>query len=1199
MSIIPSSIGLDLKEPYLTSVSGNTLYVGGTGPGNYSKIQDAIDNASSGDTVFVFSGIYYERIKINKTIDLIGEDKNSTIIDGSGITKVVNISTTQAIMSGFTIQNGSQYTLYIDSYSSHNTITGNIIINRYDHPTSHIGIWLNSGSTNNIVSDNDVEMFFSSGITVNGHYNIISGNRVKDNRWYGIFISEGFNNICGNNIYKIDDVGINLWSDNNIISENTIMDNCNDGIYIQGDLNTVSGNSISNNTNGIRIKYYSEENNIFENLITNNTYGVHATSSSNNQIYHNNLLQNAVNAFNTGNNNWDAGYPLCGNYWDDYNGTDANDDGIGDISYNISGGNSRDRYPFMDYDGWFEFGAWWDDNWKYKKRLHITNATADYQMAIQVWKEDGHDNASTGEIDCEDHCKPDFSDIRFVDANQSALLSYWIEEAGTTDDDHYARIWVKTSGSRLIYMYYGNPNAIDASNGTDTFQYFDHWVTDNTGEWVYGVPTTDHHHWWEDTKSFTTCRTLYLDSMLKSWNAGTQDWTVLGWSQDNSSDWRDVDHAVVQWRMNESSGATDEIVPVRLHVRYGSTNGTTVTKEVAKPDPNHKLSLRLQYYSDNVTYQWKDLDNDTILASGSITDPLVIPPPSNLQYLLHGELDLGEGTWSYLSPTYLKWGNKPVHGGCEWHTDYWYIRNYTCPEPLWGSFGSEQELITIVYVDDDFNTSTSGWGYDHFDNIKDGIDGVVEGGTVFIHNGIYYENVVVDKRIDLKGEDNEKTIIDGMQKEDVVFVDKVQFNICSLTIRNGNKKFSSTHGIEIRHTINKSTINDCIIFDSFYGIGIEDASNIRILDCNIFDNLEGIMLINASYCEVNNCRLSNRQGGVSINMDSEYNNVIDCSITGNMTGGGCGIDIYDNNNNVIGCNISNGGDGLHIGFNGGNNKIENCNISDNYGRGIVIGEGHNNHIKNTIISNNGLSGDEDESLGVEIFEGSNNVIECCQILNNGDGGIWIGWNAWNNYIIKSTIENNGHSSSYFGEGILCHQGNYIYLNNFIDNRVQAYDVESKSHWDNGELGNYWSDYNGKDNNYDGIGDTPYNLYDESNQDNYPLMLPYKDEPSVKITIPQDGFLYCRNLKLFPFRTTLIIGNIKIKASAANYQNEDVEIEKVEFYVDGRLRWIDRRAPYTWRWRLSSHIKHNHIISVVAYDTDGNTAVDERQVCRFF
>ena len=79
--LAPISFGVGVKttENNLKSlVNGNTLFVGGTGPNNYTKIQDAIDNASDGDTVFVYddSSPYFESIIINKKISLIGKDKN-------------------------------------------------------------------------------------------------------------------------------------------------------------------------------------------------------------------------------------------------------------------------------------------------------------------------------------------------------------------------------------------------------------------------------------------------------------------------------------------------------------------------------------------------------------------------------------------------------------------------------------------------------------------------------------------------------------------------------------------------------------------------------------------------------------------------------------------------------------------------------------------------------------------------------------------------------------------------------------------------------------------------------------------------------------------------------------------------------------------------------------------------------------------
>jgi hypothetical protein len=71
----------------------------------------------------------------------------------------------------------------------------------------------------------------------------------------------------------------------------------------------------------------------------------------------------------------------------------------------------------------------------------------------------------------------------------------------------------------------------------------------------------------------------------------------------------------------------------------------------------------------------------------------------------------------------------------------------------------------------------------------------------------------------------------------------------------------------------------------------------------------------------------------------------------------------------------------------------------------------------------------------------------------------------------------------------------IYLNNFIGSHAGGRDA--RYIWDNGTIGNYWSDYNGTDQNNDGIGDVPYSfnafssmgLGDIINIDNYPLMKP--------------------------------------------------------------------------------------------------------------
>jgi len=103
----------------------------------------------------------------------------------------------------------------------------------------------------------------------------------------------------------------------------------------------------------------SSFNTITRNNFSNNKYGVYISHfSSNNLLYHNNLISNRRNAYDKGTSIWDNGYPSGGNYWDDYTGEDQyhgpnqdliGSDGIGDIPYIILGKkpNSKDCYPLM------------------------------------------------------------------------------------------------------------------------------------------------------------------------------------------------------------------------------------------------------------------------------------------------------------------------------------------------------------------------------------------------------------------------------------------------------------------------------------------------------------------------------------------------------------------------------------------------------------------------------------------------------------------------------------------------------------------------------------------------------------------------------------------------------------------------------------------------------------------------------------
>jgi parallel beta-helix repeat protein len=230
-----------------------------------------------------------------------------------------------------------------------------IVINNIANNNSKTGIDINWESykinvTENVVNNNDFGIIID-----NDCYNITILNNNGTNNLEGLRIESNshYNKIIGNNFSANKDIGINLYNSNyNIILGNSLKSNGfgtneRDGIVLEGDGNILTRNSIINNTErGIWLK--GDFNIILGNNISNNgQYGIFSTNI-NNTIYNNTFIGNGINAFDNGNNNkWDNG--SVGNFWHDYIGVDANDDGIGDTPYNISGSASNnDYYPIWE-----------------------------------------------------------------------------------------------------------------------------------------------------------------------------------------------------------------------------------------------------------------------------------------------------------------------------------------------------------------------------------------------------------------------------------------------------------------------------------------------------------------------------------------------------------------------------------------------------------------------------------------------------------------------------------------------------------------------------------------------------------------------------------------------------------------------------------------------------------------------------------
>ena len=311
---ISSSTGLYVEKQSIKPLSsGNTLYVGGNGTGNYSSIQDAINDSSDGDTVFVYddSAPYYESIVVNKTINLIGEDKDTTVIDGNESGDVVYVSADWVNISGFNIQDGGEYPRAGIAISSNfNTITGNNICsneangifiknsnnnNIYGNTISnnHRGIFL-SRSYNNTINNNTITSNERWGIQLwlYSNDNKIIDNNVSENK-EGIFIERSNkNSITYNKVYS-NSVGIwELDSNNNNITYNIITDNSENGITLVGTYNKISGNTISSNGR-IGIYLLGFCNFVSDNNIINNGWrGIELYETSNHIISRNTISKN-------------------------------------------------------------------------------------------------------------------------------------------------------------------------------------------------------------------------------------------------------------------------------------------------------------------------------------------------------------------------------------------------------------------------------------------------------------------------------------------------------------------------------------------------------------------------------------------------------------------------------------------------------------------------------------------------------------------------------------------------------------------------------------------------------------------------------------------------------------------------------------------------------------------------------------------
>ena len=255
------------KSFYLTGVYGKfpIVYVDddniqgpwdGTKEHPYHTIQEATNHVYSGYTISVRNGTYHEHVIMNTTINLDGENKQTTIIDGGGIGDVVTVTVPSVTISGLTIQNSGSQTY--DAGIKTLSLNSNITIEDTIVQNNAIGVYLNYAYEQswNIVRNNSI------------HHNV-----------RGIYVH---------------------WANNGQIQGNIIALNEKHGLEMQRcERATITGNIISDNGGcGIYLRGASHKNVINEgNTIQNNAIGLRLSESKGNVISKNNFINNSVQAF--------------------------------------------------------------------------------------------------------------------------------------------------------------------------------------------------------------------------------------------------------------------------------------------------------------------------------------------------------------------------------------------------------------------------------------------------------------------------------------------------------------------------------------------------------------------------------------------------------------------------------------------------------------------------------------------------------------------------------------------------------------------------------------------------------------------------------------------------------------------------------------------------------------------------------------
>jgi parallel beta-helix repeat protein len=872
----------------------------GWGYTHFKTIQDGVTHSADGDTVLVMNGTYIEHVTVNKRLLLIGENKNATIIDGSGTGTVLSLSAQEINVTGFTIRQGATG-LSLGSGSSCSTICGNVI-------------------TGNTV-----------GISLRGNAHWVFDNLITENQ---------------------NGMQFESYFSSDIIWRNTISHNSQRGIWLKGNCkyNTFYENTITDNGDrGVQIDSSSTSNSFYHNNFINNPCHAYSTAST----YWDDSYPSAGNYWDnyTGSDNYSGSGQ-----------NDPGSDGLGDTPLHIQGGSNVDHYPLMrPWNGTYPVPmpdpVYVDDNFNestpgwgidhfqriqegltavkrggivsvspgtYFERLHLRKPVTLAGEQKETTILDGHGFGPVVEFDSYDiavtgftiqnggdygayfalasHCQLMGNIIRnqtgagvcFYSTistnrvtnnliiNNYMGISIWLSDGtafilGNQIINNYCGVYCQTGG--FIYIYHNNFI-------TNTYQGYDEdWFRSYGHYWYNEYPSGGNY--WSD---YTGVDHFSGPGQNQSGSDGIGDTPYYSqyyfsdryplmdpygpFQADAHGPYEGAMNFPVQftgsalgghlpyaswlWEFGDADNHTStEQNPVFPYTESGTYTVTLTVTDHQGITSSDSTTVAIQQLLAKANGPYYGIVNETMSFTGSVLG-------GTPEYTWLWDFDDGN-TSTEQNPRYT------------YHHDGLYTVLLTVTDSE-GQHDTDTAMVFVhpladIYVDDDFNASTPGWGTSRFKRIQDGVNHSSDGDLVYVYSGLYHEHVNVGKKIQLIGENRTTTIIDGSGTGVVIYGgSQGHVTIKRFTLQNGG---STTYdaGIEL-----------------YYG------SYNSVLENSITTSNNGILLYGASHNTITNNMIMNiREDGIRVKQ-ADSNTIIGNTV---INSSAYGIAIYDSSNDNV------------------------------------------------------------------------------------------------------------------------------------------------------------------------------------------------------------------------------------------------------------------------------------------------------------